>query len=1541
MKRLSNLKRKILHKDSSNEPQRDQASGSSSDQPTTVPTHPAKASSTNTLPQPTNNPPPSLISNATATGSSPTAERQMSISERLWKKAYSSLDEPKVVEAYEAILQRVQHEWNTDTTPEDLQRLEHCKSPESRKMWRVVYSGLEKSKKQAKVKESISDVMTIVDSIKGVVDKAVKYSSEASIVWAGVSLGLEILSNPMKEPGLNRKAIVYVVSRMEWYWNLVDLAIDEDRTSMPSATLRSNLESQIVKFYKKLLLFQMYSACLYYRNWASVLVRDLVKLDDWSEKLTEVKNAEDLLRKDMDQFCNEDTNSKLQVIEASSLSQAESLERIFTALREDAQVRQKTEQDEQDRSCIADLFETDPRMDKKRLQRQKGDPLRESYEWILSNEAYQTFMTDRANTVLWINGSPGKGKTMLICGLIDELQPTLRPLSFFFCQASVKEEDRSSDIAVLRGLIYLLLEYQPSLVSILRPHYDKQKERLFSNINSAEQLGEILGSMLQDPSLHDAILLVDALDECTKNRAKLTSLIVQLSGLSTAKWIISSRDWPEIRQDLVDTNGLIPLDLEQEQESVSGAVRSYISNKIDDLARMWGNDTTIKQEVLFYMESHASNTFLWVALVCDKLSKSPKRRILEELRQFPSSLTDLYKAMLDRIKESSEADQLMHILAIACIVHRPLGTEEISTFVDSMLGYDEDDVKDVISSCGSFLTCQEGLILFVHQSVKEFLLDQGKTTLFPLGSKHCHKHIGLRSLDAMENTLRVDIYELGSPDAYIIDEAPSPDPLGPIEYSCAYWAHHLYDSDLKDEPGIATCERILKFLQTKFTCWLEALSLLGSISFAITNIAFLGDILDNVDIQELGDFIDDAMEFINRHTPAITGTSLQVYASGLVFSPQSSVIRKQFSHQIPIWIALKPEMEEEWNTGVRTIYLGSEPEHVSYSPDGQFLAYSEFEWSEICHTTTGDSIYQVESGPAMKAPIYSPDGLMIGCAITEGIAVLDATTFSLIRILEVNARQLIFLPEGAKLVAVVNGDVVVVDWNSGKHICSLHRIVDEATDIALLSESSIVGVSAGQTDAKVWDLYTGECRHTFQSNDEKLRAVACSFDGHSIAGRFQFKVRLWTLSEKTNWVHKHDLSHQYELKCVAFSADSRMVISGAWDDIIRIWDETGTCIKVLKGHTNGISCLAVCQANNELLSGGGDGTLKTWDLSRILSDQIRKRRSSSLSDRSVQWSEQSSRHDEPDLITGLVFSPTGHMVASVFYERTDVWETTNDSRFQLLFSGGTSEKNGISFTPDERLVAMTDKDGNLGVWDRELRAQIHSSEIQDPQYICIASDGSFVTSIALLDIDEEQITLLRVWDLSKDPQTEHHVTSEVLPLESDDIDWQSYLFSTNWKLIAASTVSGRLKVIHRDSGLLVNGQEEDGCLTPLAFSPDNQWLLTYDEYRWDFSLRRLTEPYDFVKLGSIDHDGSSASACSEHVDWQVPTQFGILGICNTDTFSAVRIGWGLSVTMDWVMRGNERMLWIPAEYRRLAVDTNGTRVAFVDPSGRIRMMKFR
>ncbi|RYP07415.1 hypothetical protein DL765_009162 [Monosporascus sp. GIB2] len=420
---------------------------------------------------------------------------------------------------------------------------------------------------------------------------------------------------------------------------------------------------------------------------------------------------------------------------------------------------------------LADLRSTDPRLDKKRIEQTKGGLLRDSYSWILTHDDFLRWRDDPDSRLLWIKGDPGKGKTMLLCGIIDELTKqtanTAHLLSFFFCQAT---DDRLNNAtAILRGLIYLLVDQQRSLISHIQEKYNHAGKALFEDANAWFALSDILTGILQDPSLPDTTLIIDALDECGTDLAQLLDLI-QLPVSSRVKWIVSSRNRPHIEEHLDIATQKVRLCLELNESSISHAVRIYIQYKVDQLARLKRYDDTLRSTIQGYMVSNASDTFLWVALVYHALA-DPKVRswnTLAKLRAFPPGLDSLYGRMMDQIIESEDVQICKQILAVMSVVYRPLTLRELTSLVESLDNFPDnfESLEEIIKLC-----------------------------------EDEHYAIGLRSLRIMSRTLQRDIYRLndwGLPTDQVT--SPNPDPLAAARYSCIHWVDHL--AECKPDPAV-------------------------------------------------------------------------------------------------------------------------------------------------------------------------------------------------------------------------------------------------------------------------------------------------------------------------------------------------------------------------------------------------------------------------------------------------------------------------------------------------------------------------------------------------------------------------------------------------------------------------------------------------------------------------------------------------------------------------------------------------------------------
>lgn len=497
---------------------------------------------------------------------------------------------------------------------------------------------------------------------------------------------------------------------------------------------------------------------------------------------------------------------------------------------------------DKDKQFLIDLKLSNPHQDKKRIERTKGGLFKHSYLWILNNKDFQRWRADFQSRLLWIRGDPGKGKTMLLCGIVDELRKeklACQPI-YFFCQATEAKMNTAS--AVLRGILYVMLKKKPQLIKDLRENHDYGDRQLFEDINAWDTLCDMITTVLEDVSFQNTIIVIDALDECATDVDKLLNFINKLSS-KAVRIIVSSRNWPTIERGIAAaTQQAAHISLELNETSISAAVVAFIDHKVNHLANKHEYSPEIRNLVYKTLVQKSDSTFLWAALVCQQLAddKINNWEVVSKLAEFPPGLDVLYARMLDQALSSTNGDLFRRILALTSVVFRPVHIAELRSLLGSLgsLFNDPRSLETAVRQCGSFLTVRKDTVYFVHQSAKDFLLANATIAkVMPEGITHEHVLIWKNSLQVMSTTLRTNIYDLKTPGTSVdAAQAPVPDPLAPVRYSCIYWIRHFCKTRWI-EPYQA--EPMGYFFERSFLYWAEAMSLLGSIYKGVENVAEL------------------------------------------------------------------------------------------------------------------------------------------------------------------------------------------------------------------------------------------------------------------------------------------------------------------------------------------------------------------------------------------------------------------------------------------------------------------------------------------------------------------------------------------------------------------------------------------------------------------------------------------------------------------------------------------------------------------------------
>ncbi|KAJ5362068.1 hypothetical protein N7541_002912 [Penicillium brevicompactum] len=270
--------------------------------------------------------------------------------------------------------------------------------------------------------------------------------------------------------------------------------------------------------------------------------------------------------------------------------------------------------------CIVDLRDTDPRLDKLRIEEGRGQLNKDICQWVLESPEFAKLRLTPVSQLLLINGERGGGKTMVLCGMIDELQKKGDGLAYFFCKRS--DDKRNTAVGVLRGLLYTLITQQPTLLPHLKQAYDEAGAHLFHDSNAWFALSKVLESVLQDTSFTTTYFVVDAVDECTTGLSDLLQLVAKACSISQhVKWIFSGHSGIGFERILRNKDSILSLKLHS--DTMMKFFQGHIRAMVEDLARKRNYDQKSKQMVEEYFMDNSDGSLLWVSSVCDRLCHEP------------------------------------------------------------------------------------------------------------------------------------------------------------------------------------------------------------------------------------------------------------------------------------------------------------------------------------------------------------------------------------------------------------------------------------------------------------------------------------------------------------------------------------------------------------------------------------------------------------------------------------------------------------------------------------------------------------------------------------------------------------------------------------------------------------------------------------------------------------------------------------------------------------------------------------------------------
>ncbi|RMJ08777.1 hypothetical protein CDV36_011613 [Fusarium kuroshium] len=265
-------------------------------------------------------------------------------------------------------------------------------------------------------------------------------------------------------------------------------------------------------------------------------------------------------------------------------------------------------------------YATDLGVIKAQFEDSAGSLPRGVCSWIFEDVRFRKFLADPQPQMLWIHGVTGRGKTMLLCGIIDGLRETTdKAISYSFFRRT--NSGIISTTAVVRELIHHLVVERPWLLKYVQESYELSGKTLSGDLNSLEDFFYVLQIILSHASMTDTVLIIDDAHERTTEVGTLLRLIANASQIPS-KLILSSHSSMSI-MDFWGQSNFEKIDLNLARGQISQAISAYASYRVDSLAARKHHEDSLRRNLYEYLVSNAYGNFLWVSMVCRNLEHTP------------------------------------------------------------------------------------------------------------------------------------------------------------------------------------------------------------------------------------------------------------------------------------------------------------------------------------------------------------------------------------------------------------------------------------------------------------------------------------------------------------------------------------------------------------------------------------------------------------------------------------------------------------------------------------------------------------------------------------------------------------------------------------------------------------------------------------------------------------------------------------------------------------------------------------------------------
>ncbi|KAF2963835.1 hypothetical protein GQX73_g9741 [Xylaria multiplex] len=952
-------------------------------------------------------------------------------------------------------------------------------------------------------------------------------------------------------------------------------------------------------------------------------------------------------------------------------------------------------------------------------------------EWFLQEKEFTSWLKPSSlkPAVLWYTALPASGKSVLSTFIINHLRSKGLPCQFFLFRYS--ENAKRMVANCVKSLAFQLSSNQPEFRRLLA---GSSREDL--GLDSSDPFliwRNVIEAKLLELNLTEPLYwVIDALDECDSPKIFLECLRSFADKLPV-RVLILGRNTDSISTNVNRLSRIIPV------STIEKSTSEHNRNDIELLVQMeldhMRGSSQFRQQLLEDIMKRSEGNFLWVQLVLEEIRGChTEENIREVLGDIPSDMTLMFQRMEKNLLRSirqSEKPLIRSLLEWSTCAHRPLSLEELSQALQPEYAGFLDLKRTVQDTCGQFVQVDGyDKVTVLHHTTREYFTRSSESE-FRINPEKSHEKLFTRALSVFEDEdLRWRLLQ----NQYAIQ---SSEPF--IFYSAVGWPFHLSHSTPSSLECLNALARI--FRGPGVLVWIHALALVqrlevlvqaSQVLMAYVNATKRHNTSANTispqlpDLEMLDEWAVDLQKLVGRFANYIVAHPGVLYYVIPAVCPPKSITHKQFHSATSIEVT--GASESGWNDHLCQLVLAGEVQACEIACASKYLAVLGFKGSvNVWDATNFAEVSVIHHGEPVTAFALNGNG---GKLCTYGLRSTKLwSTFSGQLLASTTnpeftkAIEIVFADNDRKL--LVGGDDNIIrhiycdDFSKGWQILNpdlLRKtvrvdgaLVNSPICLVFNGDRTHVGVSYRGAPLYVWRLRDGICINICRRVGDKRLNQREPSSGLPAVNRFTWNRATGHILGiyKGGYIFKwHPMTDEnievlFSADEISSSPNGKLFATSSTDGSIHIWDFAR--FGVIYQLSSGILVTEIMFGpDSRRFYDIRNGTINAWEPSSVarfleadgnLSDSDSEDGcSTAISKISEEWADQF----EP--VSALSMAPDNRSYC-VGYENGRVELYRKNTAQRIRFTQFSMDITNIRWSPDGRLIAVSDLSGVVKVWE--------------------------------------------------------------------------------------------------------------------------------------------------------------------------------------------------------------------------------------------------